>query len=429
MNQRAETAERIDALNRITQERVKELKDAQAKGRTTVDELLRELQARLTTVDRGIEKNTELRADLREKIDFAKTDLKRAVSQARETVNAAKTEMVSRRRAVSVDEKELKHIEDRFFDEAVDRYQGEATASEGALKKLSQTFSEHDKSNTPLKETHKQFEAEIKELNSLLQQNRVEADAAVNRLKVEMTVQTSAIETKKLRMAVEARKKAMKLEDLGYFDTRIAVRDPRLLFTPKQLEQLWVVQEATRIRISRLKSSAQGESTLNLLDFYNIPPVSVLQPSYAAGKGLVTQDEINGLKNEYFTQSELSFGMIMPLTLLTFVLTYRPPVWLNQNPMPLVTSFLAFLSFCFFWIGIERNHRYRTELKLLILSRWDKAVEAEKNAKDAKPKSDVKEIENFIKKEIDGLKKEINKPMVVEVHSDAKTEKPGAEPK
>lgn len=103
-----------------------------------------------------------------------------------------------------------------------------------------------------------------------------------------------------------------------------------------------------------------------------MPPSAVLEPEYAVGKGLITQDEFNAMKNEFFSQSELSVGLILPLILLASALAY----WLV--PWQRVLLAIALVPACglLYWIGVERRFQYRFELKILILGRWDKAKEA-----------------------------------------------------
>lgn len=103
-----------------------------------------------------------------------------------------------------------------------------------------------------------------------------------------------------------------------------------------------------------------------------MPPDVVLEPEYAVGKGLITQEEFNDVKNQYFAQSELSMGLILPLILLAFAASYRLLPWERV----FLAAFVGLASFFLYLVAVERRFQYRFELKILILGRWDKAKEA-----------------------------------------------------
>jgi hypothetical protein len=124
----------------------------------------------------------------------------------------------------------------------------------------------------------------------------------------------------------------------------------------------------------------------------------ILQPPYAIGMGIITRDDYNNLKNEYFSQSELSLGLILPLVLivlglvLTPQLGLAPPIgehaslldpqsWLKWAAWGLMCLFMALLSQMLFMIGMERYHKFRLEVKLLILGNWQKQQDAKKDSK------------------------------------------------
>lgn len=107
-----------------------------------------------------------------------------------------------------------------------------------------------------------------------------------------------------------------------------------------------------------------------------MPPSAVLEPEYAVGKGLITQDEFDAMKNEFFAQSELTAGLIIPLICLASALSY----WLTPLVRILLAVFVALGSCLLYLVAVERRFQYRFELKILILGRWDKAKEAAKDS-------------------------------------------------
>jgi len=107
-----------------------------------------------------------------------------------------------------------------------------------------------------------------------------------------------------------------------------------------------------------------------------MPPSAVLEPEYAVGKGLITQDEFNAMKNEFFAQSELSVGLIMPLILLASALSY----WMLPWERIVLAFALGVTCGALYMVGLERRFQYRFELKIMILGRWDKAMEAAKKS-------------------------------------------------
>jgi hypothetical protein len=126
----------------------------------------------------------------------------------------------------------------------------------------------------------------------------------------------------------------------------------------------------------------------------------ILQPSYAIGMGIITQDDYNNLKNEYFAQSELTLGLMIPLILIVLGLALTPqiglaPKWIEKSlvddgswwaALPgaltwyLMCAALVPISMALFLVGAERYHKYRMELKLLILGNWQKQQEAKEAA-------------------------------------------------
>jgi hypothetical protein len=164
-------------------------------------------------------------------------------------------------------------------------------------------------------------------------------------------------------------------------------------------------------------SAKQPDPVVGKKQTSEVPPDPVLQPAYAIGKGLITQDEFTGLKNEYFAQCELTLGLILPVIILAFAFSD----WIASPwGLGLLAVFTGIFSGVLFAIALDRWFRYRMELKLLILGRWDKAREDAQKAK--KPKSDKSEIEKVVKDELSKLQVEV-KPLVVELHQEEKKPK------
>lgn len=95
----------------------------------------------------------------------------------------------------------------------------------------------------------------------------------------------------------------------------------------------------------------------------DMPPSAVLEPEYAVGKGLITQDEFNAVKNEFFAQSELSVGLIVPLICLAAAVSY----WLTSTQRIALSIFVIVVSCVLYLVAVERRFQYRFELKILIL--------------------------------------------------------------
>lgn len=129
----------------------------------------------------------------------------------------------------------------------------------------------------------------------------------------------------------------------------------------------------------------------------------MLQPAYAIGMGIITDDDYNTLKNEFFAQSELSLGLIVPLILVVLGLALIPQIGLGPTGSGgelslhamawfFICAALAPISMGLFVVGAERFHKFRMEVKLLILGNWQKQKDAakkqDKKDQDKKGKDD-----------------------------------------
>jgi hypothetical protein len=144
----------------------------------------------------------------------------------------------------------------------------------------------------------------------------------------------------------------------------------------------------------------------------------VLQPSYAIGMGVISQDDYTNLKNEYFAQCELSLGLIIPLILIVLGLVLTPQIKLQGTWWVVMCLAMVPISTVLFLVGAERYHKYRMELKLLILGNWQKLQDAKKAASTANGTKKTPQAPANPTPPI-----AVN-PLVVEVHMQTQPEKP-----
>ena len=164
---------------------------------------------------------------------------------------------------------------------------------------------------------------------------------------------------------------------LGFFNRRLQMRDSRLLLGPTELRSK--VKEERMQRIAAVGKPADQDEP-------QTPPPDVLQPRYAIGKGIITAEEYQTLKDNYLAQSDLSLGLIVPVVLLVVAigkhhLQWCSPLWM----FPLLLFLEFFLIVGFFWVGTERHEKFGMEFRLLILGHWDKLNELAAQTKPTKP--------------------------------------------
>jgi hypothetical protein len=240
--------------------------------------------------------------------------------------------------------------------------------------------------------------------------------------------------------------------EFGTYGGLIASRDPRLLMylEPGQNEELQhITSEIAKLqaKAEKMKETSTEETAkrmaaqvvaevlgkpkgsiptvvrgmpLKAVQHYEMPPDPVMQPAYAVGKSLITQEEFSALKSEYFAQCELSLGLILPLILAAFAASYR----LSLSWIFFLAIGVALFAWLLFLIAWNRWFRYGMELKLLILGRWDKATEAAQKDKQDKPKPDTAAIQKVVKEELSKLQVEV-KPLVVEIRRESKSPSQG----
>jgi hypothetical protein len=93
-------------------------------------------------------------------------------------------------------------------------------------------------------------------------------------------------------------------------------------------------------------------------------PNPFLQPEYAIGQKLLTRDEYDTLRKGSGTESEIAFGMVIPLVLLAVAL------W--QRGYSIAAGWVAMtLAVVFLLAGFDRLHKFRSDLQALIRGRLD----------------------------------------------------------
>lgn len=96
----------------------------------------------------------------------------------------------------------------------------------------------------------------------------------------------------------------------------------------------------------------------------------ISQPPYAIGQGLMLRSDFENLQNSYYSQSLVSTGLMIPLFLLVFAVTFRPQFQLG-GPMLYVLFGLG--EGLLLVTGVDSRHKYFTELENLISSAFLKA--------------------------------------------------------
>ena len=140
-------------------------------------------------------------------------------------------------------------------------------------------------------------------------------------------------------------------------------------------------------------------------------PDQILFPEYAIGKRLITRDEYNELQSQYFTQAQATFGVILPTLLLLFALNYSGVLQLSTWVYIVVDALLVIALIA----GMDRLHKFHSELQLLIVGRYDAATDAalaaktaaEEAAKKDKPTPTLAASLAALKDEIAGLRETI----------------------
>lgn len=97
------------------------------------------------------------------------------------------------------------------------------------------------------------------------------------------------------------------------------------------------------------------------------------EPTFAIGQGLITHEEKAAFEGRYLAQSELSLGLIIPVSLLMCSVASRLDV--TWRVYIVVGVFAAVASYAFFVLGIERLYRFQLEIQSLVLGRLEKRTD------------------------------------------------------
>jgi hypothetical protein len=150
-------------------------------------------------------------------------------------------------------------------------------------------------------------------------------------------------------------------------------------------------------------------------------PYYVLDAEYAIGMGIISQQEYTSLRDDYYTQARTLTGVAIPLIGLMFYMwlgtTQRWGCW------PYI--FLLLLTVGAVFSGLDRLHKFYSELQMLIIGHYIAKKLAEKAAADAAAKNITKSyLEKELKKEFDNQLEKIKKLLKHE-DQQAKSENPG----
>jgi hypothetical protein len=134
-------------------------------------------------------------------------------------------------------------------------------------------------------------------------------------------------------------------------------------------------------------------------------PDQILYPEYAIGQKLITREEYDQLETIYVTQAQAAFGLILPSVLLLIAIWFTGVLALATSTV-VVVGVLLFVAAL---VGMDRLHKFNSELQLLIVSRWDAMQEAKKAAAAAAAAKKATDQANAqllkaLKEDIDELK-------------------------
>lgn len=91
----------------------------------------------------------------------------------------------------------------------------------------------------------------------------------------------------------------------------------------------------------------------------------ILLPEYAIGVGLITRDEYETIRRDYFTQTQWTLGLIIPLIMLWIAFVIRPePLVLKLHVLFGLLIGAALIG------GMDRLHNYNAQLQSLIAGKY-----------------------------------------------------------
>ena len=122
-------------------------------------------------------------------------------------------------------------------------------------------------------------------------------------------------------------------DEIGFFGARLASRSLELFHRtpdPSSQETAKILRTALPVPLAPGKSATEDEKTKHAQEVTLATMLhrveaddeqrrqdleKILQPEYAIGAGIISRDDYNNLKNDYFALSEISPGLIVPLLL------------------------------------------------------------------------------------------------------------------
>ena len=103
----------------------------------------------------------------------------------------------------------------------------------------------------------------------------------------------------------------------------------------------------------------------------------LLYPEYAIGQQLITRAEYDDIRNSYYVQGQAACGLFIPLIGLSIASVGSDQVsvpWYVKVLVPLF-AVLALVG------GLDRLHKYQSELQALIVGRFERKKQEARDAK------------------------------------------------
>jgi hypothetical protein len=103
-----------------------------------------------------------------------------------------------------------------------------------------------------------------------------------------------------------------------------------------------------------------------------LPPITHLSrdANKAIGLGLITREEVSAIGSDSLSKSNLSFGLILPLSLFLYAVAFR--LQFHTVGFSGVVFFVLLSNAALVVVGFERLYSYKWELQSLILGRLEK---------------------------------------------------------
>jgi hypothetical protein len=127
-------------------------------------------------------------------------------------------------------------------------------------------------------------------------------------------------------------------------------------------------------------------------------PYYVLDPQYAIGMGIISQQEYSSLRDEYYTQARTLTGIAIPLIGLMLYMGFGT----DQSWGVFPYFVISFVTVCGMVAGLDRLHKFYSELQMLIIGHYlAKKMADEKAASQAAQNVTKTYLEKELKKEFD----------------------------